>query len=33
VFAYVGSIENLEDLTDHAVLSTEGRVVGLCWAN
>ena len=36
VFAYVGSIQNLKDLKESinafsAVLSTEGRVVGLCW--
>ena len=28
--AYVGSSKNLKALKD---LSTEGRVVGLCWAN
>ena len=33
VFAYVGSIQNLKDLKHQSVLSTEGRVVGLCWAN
>jgi hypothetical protein len=37
VFAFVGSIQNLKDLKDlkftpSAVLSTEGRVVGLWWA-
>ena len=32
VFAYVGLPQNLKDLKDlkDAVLSTEGRVVGLC---